>query len=422
MIINDIQYKVSQASLTQLSELLDTLPDSDDFMSKLQRDSITSQYKTLKDEVKVYDELKGGCFKLKGCLVMDELAANLISARIAKGISYEQLANTLGISEQQIYKYETNNYSGASLTRTLKIANALGFHITKILAGDGSSEEDVVFDEEELNELDWSQFPIKEISKKGWNYLQNSLQAPLQLKAFIENVMGPGLAPAFHRKTKYNGRTAKDYSLLAWQARVQYLANETLCESPICEFVLNDSWIPELVALSQEDNGPLLAKNFLAERGIVLIIEPHLEGTYLDGAAMLSESGTPIIGMTLRHDRIDNFWFVLMHELGHVFLHLFSNSGVDFIDEKVGDEKNVAIKNKNVEAEADAFALNNLIPPELWKKSVSRVMQSEKAINGDAKRMNVHKAIIAGRIRKEKNNYKLLKGFVGYNLVRKLFM
>ena len=51
-------------------------------------------------------------------------------------------------------------------------------------------------------------------------------------------------------------------------------------------------------------------------------IARHLPGTYLDGAAMLSAFSQPVVALTLRYDRLDNFWFVLFHELAHVFLHL----------------------------------------------------------------------------------------------------
>ena len=61
---------------------------------------------------------------------------------------------------------------------------------------------------------------------------------------------------------------------------------------------------------------------YLAHSGIPLVVEPHLPQTYLDGAAFLLPAGRPVIGLTLRYDRLDNFWFVLFHELAHVVKHL----------------------------------------------------------------------------------------------------
>ena len=70
--------------------------------------------------------------------------------------------------------------------------------------------------------------------------------------------------------------------------------------------------------LSAMPCGPDLARQELTEAGVHLVCLPHLQRTHLDGAAMLLPDGTPVIGVTLRYDRIDNFWFCLCHELAHV--------------------------------------------------------------------------------------------------------
>src|SRR5208282_5053769 len=111
----------------------------------------------------------------------------------------------------------------------------------------------------------------------------------------------------------------------------------------------------ELTALTRHENGPVKARVLLATRGIVLIVERHLPGTYLDGAAMLSDDGVPVVALTLRYDRLDNFWFVLFHELGHVFLHLFDGLKFDFFDEEEGAASD------ELEKQADTFALDKLI-------------------------------------------------------------
>ncbi len=69
----------------------------------------------------------------------------------------------------------------------------------------------------------------------------------------------------------------------------------------------------------------------LQGHGISFVIEKHFKRTFLDGAAML-DGDRPIVALTLRHDRIDNFWFALLHEVAHVALHLSPESPV-FIDD-----------------------------------------------------------------------------------------
>lgn len=91
----------------------------------------------------------------------------------------------------------------------------------------------------------------------------------------------------------------------------------------------------EIARLSYFENGPLLAREYLEKQGIHLIVVSHLPKTYLDGAAKLMPDGTPVIGLTIRHDRIDNFWFCLLHELTHVAKHLSGSAPIiiDDLDE-----------------------------------------------------------------------------------------
>jgi hypothetical protein len=68
----------------------------------------------------------------------------------------------------------------------------------------------------------------------------------------------------------------------------------------------------------------------LAKHGIHLICLEHLPRTYLDGAALQLTDRTPVVGLTLRYDRLDNFWFCLLHELAHVGRHLAEFQGDGF--------------------------------------------------------------------------------------------
>lgn len=168
----------------------------------------------------------------------------------------------------------------------------------------------------------------------------------------------------------------------------------------------------QLVGLIKRKDGPRRARDLLASKGIVLIVERHLPGSYLDGAAMLADSDTPVVGLTLRHDRLDKFWFVLMHELGHVFLHLFDGLRFDFFDEEDGGDGDT------IEVEADKFALDALISEELWDQCLSRFALSEEAVKIDAVIIGIDPSIIAGRIRKERGNYTNLKDLIGLGQVR----
>ena len=61
-------------------------------------------------------------------------------------------------------------------------------------------------------------------------------------------------------------------------------------------------------------------KDILEKHGIAVVIEPHLKGTHLDGAALKDSDGTPIIGLSLRYDRLDNFWFIIKYISIHFYI------------------------------------------------------------------------------------------------------
>ncbi|KDU95521.1 hypothetical protein GLUCORHAEAF1_07685 [Komagataeibacter rhaeticus AF1] len=129
---------------------------------------------------------------------------------------------------------------------------------------------------------------------------------------------------------------------------------------------------------------------------------------------MVIDGDRPVIGLTLRYDRLDNFWFVLMHELGHIFLHLFDGLRFDFFDDENARDSDT------IEIDADKFALDVLIPENLWDQCLSRFALSEESVRIDAETVGIHSSIIAGRIRKEQNNYTILNNLVGQGQVRSL--
>jgi HTH-type transcriptional regulator/antitoxin HigA len=143
--------------------------------------------------------------------------------------------------------------------------------------------------------------------------------------------------------------------------------------------------------------------------GIILIILEHLPGTFLDGAAMCRSDGIPVIALTLRHDRLDNFWFTLLHEFAHVVCHLSPDRQL------ILDDLDVT-SSETIEAEADAFARNALIPPTIWKQIVED--SSTKEIIDAAEKAGVHPAIAAGRWRFEHSDYRRFSKLIGRGEVK----
>jgi HTH-type transcriptional regulator / antitoxin HigA len=271
------------------------------------------------------------------------------------------------------------------------------------------------------NTLDCSQFPLSIMIKRGWIPASRD-DAAARPQPLIEHFLAPVGDPrsvlALYRQSTVvrSARPLDKYALIAWTVRVLTRAIEATSRFSQKAATVNSEFMREVIKLSWFDEGPRLAKEFLEKHGIVVIIEPHLPKTYLDGASMLIPSKkTPVIGMSLRYDRIDNFWYCLMHELAHVSKHLTTNHQAFYDDldvDKPGDPR---------ELEADEFAVESLIPRDVWAKSPAKAVPSPQAVQRLAKELRIHPGIVAGRIRYERKNFRMLNQFVGHGRVRKLF-
>lgn len=267
---------------------------------------------------------------------------------------------------------------------------------------------------------DWSKYPIKEMCDRNWipvTYSEARSDPSKVFNQFFAPVVGMQSIGAFYRKSSANIRTGRQmnrFSLFAWTTRVTTVALEDPPKKKWRPGVLTLERMRELARLSVAPDGPVKACETLREYGISLVIEPHLPKTYLDGAAILSIKDHPIIGLSLRHDRIDSFWFTLFHELAHVELHYNESTGfVDDLEVRNDDDPR--------EVEADQLASEALIPEDKWKLSAASVFPSKDTLLRFARETGIHPAIVAGRMRKERNSYHLYNDLVGHGRIRYLF-
>lgn len=255
-------------------------------------------------------------------------------------------------------------------------------------------------------DLDWQAFPLAEMNRRG--YFEGFSGSIRELKeyaaewvsGFFSRVRGGfDLEPALLRTTAHlrdNDKESDGYAVWAWQARILQKAAEQNLPVAYEKGTVNLDWMRNLARLSWSERGPELAVEYLQKNGIHLVIERHLPKTYLDGAACKDANGTPVIALTLRYDRLDNFWFTLMHELAHVALHLDGEETwfIDNLSAESADDK---------EKQADALAQDALLPGHINYLTISDVETVRKL----ASELNIAPAIIAGRIRHETGNHSL---------------
>ena len=272
----------------------------------------------------------------------------------------------------------------------------------------------------EESPIQWDKFPLREMVARGWieeKVEDYRSQAEDVLRRFFGQLGSSQAAAALYRQS-HKVRSARDmdeYALTAWTARAMVLARRNAPKAEYKEGSVDLGFLRELARLSYFDEGPRLARELLGKYGIAFVVEPHLPRTYLDGAAIIAKGERPIVALTLRYDRVDNFWFCLMHELAHVALHLGGDTTQFF------DDLDVDSQGDRREKEADQLAGEALIPEEDWRKSPASRLRSPEAILQLASQLRIHPAIVAGRYRHEYKSYRVLNQFVGHGQVRCLF-
>lgn len=140
-------------------------------------------------------------------------------------------------------------------------------------------------------------------------------------------------------------------------------------------------------------------KNLLEKCGIKLIYLGKFDKTPVDGYSFWC-GNNPAIALSVRHKRIDNYAFTILHEIGHIEIHLKENKERRFVD-IIGSRDKDAF-----EVEADEYAQKSLISDAQWNELVNfyTPLNDDKILEFGAKH-KINPAIILGRACWEMNYY-----------------
>ena len=336
--------------------------------------------------------------------------AEIIKMRMEeRGMSQRDLAPIIG-SRSRVSEILTGRRD-----ITISIARALYKHLD--IPADILLQEPTRVSEGET--INWGRFPIREMMKKGWiEHARDPSKHAKELIWPLRQAAGVEHAVLLPRKNDQNRVNAKvnPYALLAWQWQVR---KEAIATNPpkYRKGTVTPELMQKVARMSPRKSGPRDAAEFLTENcGIPVVYVPHLSRTYLDGAVFFLQE-RPIVGITLRYNRIDSFWYTLMHELSHIYLHS------DLSQEGYIDDMTMHVDEENsVEKAADDLAGQSLIPDKEWEVSGILDSPTPQDVTALAMEIGVNPAVIAGRIRYETGEYRKLSQFVGNGTVRQLFM
>jgi HTH-type transcriptional regulator/antitoxin HigA len=239
-----------------------------------------------------------------------------------------------------------------------------------------------------------TKFPVREMIKRGWIESTKNIDVlEKQLFDFF-GIKHLDDAPTFEHAAKKQSYTETSIQQIAWLCRARKVA----LSAPAQKYISANLSIAteELKAELEYVDGIRNVASILAKAGIRFVIIEPLVGSKIDGACFWLNSKSPVVALSLRYDRIDNFWHTLMHELDHVKHGEGMNQPVIDID-IFGAESE---EKPAMEIRANEAAAENLVSRSEMTGFIARVnpMFSDDLIVGFAKRIHVHPGIVVGQL------------------------
>jgi HTH-type transcriptional regulator/antitoxin HigA len=253
-------------------------------------------------------------------------------------------------------------------------------------------------------------YPVRDMIRRGWVKDSEASLLRLQIDRFFEaaNDEGePGTVAFAAKKTHYDETPPHQ---LAWVFRVRQLAKQM--QVPAFSPEKLRAALPKLRALMVDPEAVGQVPAILAACGVRLIIVEVLPNAKIDGVCTWLDGNSPVIGMSTLYDRLDNFWFVLRHEIEHVLLG-HGKTTLGMVDHLVGegasDDESVAEEERVANAAAGEFC----VPRQKMDSFYTRKHPyfSERDVIGFASLMNVHPAIVIGQLQKRMKRYDYLRKY-----------
>jgi HTH-type transcriptional regulator/antitoxin HigA len=255
-------------------------------------------------------------------------------------------------------------------------------------------------------------FPVREMTKRGWITKTND---PDNLERELLEFKGSPLDDQsdvlYAAKQTYYGRELTPVQR-AWLRRVRQIAKTLKLERPFTEEGVRLA-LPKLRELISDASSVSEVPRVLTEAGVRFLIVEGLPGARIDGVTMWLDTVSPVIALTLRFDRVDNFWFVLRHEIEHVLrkegrdrpaVDVDTGPGAERPDENLPEPERIA---NNAAAE---FCLPQA-QFEMFLQDLVASFSEQKLINF-AKSLRVHPTIVVGQIQKHLRRYDILRKYL----------
>ena len=241
--------------------------------------------------------------------------------------------------------------------------------------------------------------PIKEMVKRNWvegseniDVLESQVLKFFKINSLDESELE--LAHAARKSTPYHEVTP---SQRAWLSRARSLGKAVITK-PLSKRSLDEGF-GSLRSMLHSIAEIRKVPRVLADMGVRLVVVEALPQTRIDGACLWLDKASPVVALSLRYDRVDAFWFTLLHELNHVASGDGVRSTVLDID-LVKDSPTGMQQNQPSEHKANVFASEFLIPKSEIEDFIGRTapLFSRTKIVRFANRIKVHPGIVVGQL------------------------
>ena len=243
--------------------------------------------------------------------------------------------------------------------------------------------------------------PVNEMIKRGWI---ESAQDVEVLRSRVEAFFDSQLSRLESEMEQCAARQGYDYtqkptpSQRAWIRRVKILANAVQAAPFTSSSV--DAVLEKLRPLMSHAEETRHVPRVMAECGIRFLVVEHLPQTRIDGLCLWLDENRPVVALSMRYDRLDYFWFTVMHELGHIQKQDGRTTALTPDVDLVGEKAAMTNQKPEIEQAADRFASNHMIQESEMNNFIVRVkpLFSKIKIQGFALRQGVHPAIVIGQL------------------------
>jgi len=249
--------------------------------------------------------------------------------------------------------------------------------------------------------------PISDMIKRGWLDASDARNVPEVEKAlmiFFGAATTEEIEILPHAAKKTNVASESTPVQLAWLYRAKQIAGELLVSKYSPKAV--EEAVSKLSALRGSPEDIKKVPRILQDCGIRFVLIEALPGSKIDGVCFWINDKSPVIAMSIRYDRIDNFWFVLRHEIEHV-LRLDGRTAMmldaDLEGERAGTGSNIPEEERAANSAAAEFCVSQAS----MKQFVDRKAPffAERDIIGFARTLKIHPGLVAGQLQHRINRY-----------------